>query len=305
MRTTLFRRFPAMLGVIAALAVSANAQGQPDFSKVQIKTTKIGENFYTLEGQGGTIGVLAGPEGIFMVDAQFAPLSEKIAAAIHQISDRPIRFLVNTHVHPDHTGGNENFAKMGATILARPQLRNRLMHPSPNASGAPGTPAPEAALPILTYDAPITIHMNGETVQLIPVPAAHTDGDTMIRFVHADVIMTGDFYRSVQYPNIDRVNGGSLAGMLDGLGEIIAHAGPNTKIIPGHGPIVDRYAIIAHRDMILAIRDRVAELIRQGKTQDGVLAAKPTAEYDAKVPNSAETTQRFVTQLYAELKPPK
>ena len=147
--------------------------------------------------------------------------------------------------------------------------------------------------------------MNGEEVQLIPVPAAHTDGDTMVRFVNADVIMSGDFFRSVQYPNIDRVNGGSLSGMLDGLGEIIAHAGPNTKIIPGHGPTVDRYAIIAHRDMILAIRDRVAVLVKEGKTQDEVLAAKPTAGYDAKIPNSTETTQRFVTQLYAELKPAK
>jgi cyclase len=305
MRAIWFRRFPALFGAFALLAVLANAQGQPDFSKVQIKTTKVSANFYTLEGQGGTIGVLAGPDGIFMVDAQFAPLSEKIAAAIRQISDRPIRFLVNTHVHGDHTGGNENFGKMGATILARPQLRYRLMHPAPAVNGTPGSPAPAGALPILTYDAPTTIHMNGEDVQLIPIPAAHTDGDTMVRFVNADVIMSGDFFRSVQYPNIDRVNGGSLAGMLDGLGEIVARAGPKTKIIPGHGPTVDRYAIIAHRDMILAIRDRVAELILQGKTQDEVLASKPTAEYDAKVPNSAETTQRFVTQLYAELKPAK
>ena len=139
MTTSMFRRFPALLGVLAVLAISANAQGQPDFSRVQIKTTQVAGNFYTLEGQGGTIGVLAGPDGIFMVDAQFAPLSEKIAAAIHQISDRPIRFLVNTHVHGDHTGGNENFAKMGATILARPELRDRLMHPSPAADG--GRPA--------------------------------------------------------------------------------------------------------------------------------------------------------------------
>lgn len=302
---TASRRCLALLAACTLLALGANAQGPPDFSKVQIKTTKVSANFYTLEGQGGTIGVLAGPDGIFMVDAQFAPLSEKIAAAIRQISDRPIRFLVNTHVHPDHTGGNENFAKLGATILAREQLRYRLMHPAPGPGGAPGTPAPAAALPILTYDAPITIHMNGEDVQLIPVPAAHTDGDTMVRFVNADVIMSGDFFRSVQYPNIDRVNGGTLPGMLDGLGEIIAHSGPGTKIIPGHGPTVDRYAIIAHRDMIQAIRDRVADLIRQGKTQDEVLAAKPTADYDAKIPNSVETTQRFVTQLYAELKPSK
>ncbi len=281
----------------------ALAQGQQDFSKVEIKTTKITNNFYTLEVQGGTIGVLTGPDGVFMVDTQFAPLSPKIAAAIKQITNAPIKFIVNTHVHGDHTGGNENFAKMGATILARENLRNRLAHPAPNANGTPGVPAPAAALPLMTYNGPVTFHMNGEDVQLIPIPAAHTDGDTMVRFVNADVIMTGDFYRSIQYPNIDRVNGGSLNGMIDGLGQIIARSGPNTKIIPGHGSTVDRNAVMAHRDMILAVRDKVAKLIEQGKTQEEVLAAKPTSDYDAKVANSGETTQRFVTQLYAELKP--
>ncbi|MBV9505776.1 MAG: MBL fold metallo-hydrolase, partial [Acidobacteriia bacterium] len=169
----------------------------------------------------------------------------------------------------------------------------------------PGVPAPAAALPLMTYNGPITFHMDGEDVQLIPIPNAHTDGDTMVRFVKADVIMAGDFYRSIQYPNIDRLNGGSLSGMIDGLGQIVARSGPNTKIIPGHGPTVDRMAVMAHRDMILTVRDRVTKLIEQGKSQDEVLAAKPTSDFDAKVPNSSETTQRFVTQLYAELKPAK
>ena len=287
-----------------ALAGAVSAQ-QQDFSKVEIKTTKISNNFATLEGQGGTIGVLSGPDGIFMVDTQFAPLSQKIAAAVKQISNGPIKFIVNTHVHGDHTGGNENFGKMGATILARENLRNRLMHPAPNANGTPGVATPAAGLPILTYNGPVTFHMDGEDVQLIPIPAAHTDGDTMVRFVNNDVIMTGDFYRSVQYPNIDRANGGSLNGMIDGLGQIIARSGPNTKIIPGHGPTVDRTAVMAHRDMLLAVRDRVQKLISEGKSQEEVIAAKPTADFDAKVPNSSETTQRFVTQLYAELKPAK
>jgi glyoxylase-like metal-dependent hydrolase (beta-lactamase superfamily II) len=194
---------------------------------------------------------------------------------------------------------------MGVIILARENLRNRLMHPAPAANGTPGVPAPAEALPLLTYNNLVTFHMDGEDVQLIPIPAAHTDGDTMVRFVHDDVIMTGDFYRSVQYPNIDRLNGGSLNGMIDGLGQVIARSGPNTKIIPGHGPMVTRAEVMAHRDMILAIRDRVAKLISEGKSQDEVLAAKVTSDYDSKVPNSAETTQRFVTQLYAELKPAK
>ncbi|MBV8732074.1 MAG: MBL fold metallo-hydrolase [Acidobacteriia bacterium] len=295
----------ATLALGALGALTAYAQGQPDFSKVEIKTAKLSNNFSTLEGQGGTIGVLSGPDGIFMVDDQFAPLTGKIVAAIKQISNQPIKFVVNTHVHGDHTGGNENLGKMGVVILARENLRNRLMHPAPAANGTPGVPAPPAALPIITFNNLVTFHMDGEDVQLIPIPVAHTDGDTMVRFVNNDIIMTGDFYRSIQYPNIDRVNGGSLNGMIDGLGQVIARSGPNTKIIPGHGPMVTRNEVMAHRDMILAIRDRVAKLIEQGKTQEEVLAAKPTADYDARVPNSTETTQRFVTQLYAELKPAK
>jgi glyoxylase-like metal-dependent hydrolase (beta-lactamase superfamily II) len=296
MKTTLFAYS------FAALATAVYAQApQPDFSKVEIKTTKISNNFYTLEGQGGTIGVLVGPDGIFMVDSQFAPLSQKISAAIRQISDKPIRFMVNTHVHGDHTGGNENFAKMGTTIFARDELRFRLAHPSPGANGAPGVPAPAVALPVVTYEGPVTIHMDGEEVQLIPIRRAHTDGDTLVHFTSNDVLMTGDYYRSIQFPNIDRTNGGSLDGMIEGLGRTIGMAGPNTKIIPGHGPTVDRAAVIAHRDMILAIRDKVAALVQQGKTVDEVLAAKTTSDYDS-IPNASTTSERFVRQLYAELK---
>jgi cyclase len=296
MKTTLFALS------FAALASTVYAQApQPDFSKVEIKTTKISNNFYTLDGQGGTIGVLVGPEGIFMVDSQFAPLSQKIAAAIHQISDKPIRFMVNTHVHGDHTGGNENFAKMGVTIFARDELRWRLAHPAPGANGAPTAPAPDVALPVVTYEGPVTIHMDGEDVHLIPIHRAHTDGDTLVYFPTNDVLMTGDYYRSIQFPNIDRTNGGSLDGMIEGLGATIGMAGPKTKIIPGHGPMVDRAALIAHRDMILVIRDKVAALVQQGKSVDEVLAAKPTSDYDS-IPNASTTSERFVRQLYAELK---
>jgi cyclase len=297
MKTTL----TALSFAVLATIVYAQAP-QPDFSKVEIKTTKVSNNFYTLEGQGGTIGVLVGPEGIFMVDSQFAPLSQKIAAAIHQISDKPIRFMVNTHVHGDHTGGNENFAKMGVTIFARDELRWRLAHPAPGANGAPGMPAPADALPVVTYEGPVTIHMDGEDVHLIPIHRAHTDGDTLVYFPSNDVLMTGDYFRSIQYPNIDRVNGGSLEGMIEGLGITIGMAGPHTKIIPGHGGTVDRAALTAHRDMILVVRDKVAALVQQGKTVEEVLAAKPTSDYDSIVPNASTTSERFIRQLYAELK---
>ena len=296
-----------MRGMLIGVAVAAVSGGivlaQQDFSQVQIKTTKIGGNFYTLEGSGGTIGVLAGPDGVLMVDAQFAPLSDKIVAAIKQISDGRIRFLVNTHVHGDHTGGNENIGKLGATIMARENLRARLMKPAPLANGQPGVPTAAVGLPVVTYDAPIVFHMNGEDEQLIPVPVAHTDGDTMVYFPNTNVIMTGDFYRSTGYPNIDRANGGTMNGMLAGFDAIIKLARPDTKIIPGHGAIVDKTAVAAHKAMMEGVRDKVAPLVRQGKTQEEVVAAKLTAEFDSKVTGATPTTaDRFVGQLYQELK---
>jgi len=290
------------LTLVAGSGVRMRAQ-QPDFSQVQIKTTKVASNFYTLEGQGGTIGVLTGPDGVLMVDAQFAPLSDKIVAAIKQISDVRIRFLVNTHVHGDHTGGNENIGKLGAAIIARENLRTRLAKPAPQANGQPGVPAPPIALPVLTYDGALTIHMDGEDVQLIAVPVAHTDGDTMVYFPNANVLMTGDFYRSTGYPNIDRANGGTMNGMLAGFDLILKTGRPDTKIIPGHGATVDKAAVTAHKAMMVAVRDKVAALTRQNKTQEEVIAAKPTSEFDAKVTGATPmTADRFVGQLYQELK---
>lgn len=297
---TILMRAAFALGLTIACRVYAGAQG--DLSKIEIKTTKITNNFYTLEGSGGTIGALVGPDGVLMVDAQYAPLTDKIVAAIKTISNGNIRYLINTHVHGDHTGGNENFGKMGVTLFSREELRDRLAHPAPNPNGTPGTPAPAAALPIITYTGKLTFHMNGGDVEAIAVPKAHTDGDTLVRFPKQDVLMTGDYFRSLGYPNIDRANGGSLQGMLDGLALTISLCGPNTKVIPGHGVIVDKAALTAHRDMIVAIRDRVAQLVRQGKSLDEVMAAKVTADYDSKVPGVGTTGDRFVGQLYAELK---
>jgi len=285
----------AAAALVIGLASAAGAQQQQDFSAVQIKATKLAENVYTLEGQGGTIGILAGPDGVFMVDSQFAPLTEKIVAAVKQITDRPIKFMVNTHQHPDHTGGNENFAKLGVTVISRDELRARLA--ATTGRGA----TPPAALPMLTYKGSITLHMNGEEVRLIAVPAAHTDGDTMVYFVKANVLMTGDFYRSAGFPNIDRANGGSLKGMLDGFNTVIEIANPTTKIVPGHGVVVDEKAVAEHRDMAIALRDRVAALMKKGQTQEQIVAAKPTADYDAKVPQAGTTGDRFIGQLYGEL----
>jgi glyoxylase-like metal-dependent hydrolase (beta-lactamase superfamily II) len=295
-------RAPFTVAILALGATLAFAQGAPDFSKVEIKATKITDKFFTLEGQGGTIGVLIGPDGVFMVDTQFAPLSDKIAAAVKQLTPQPIKFIVNTHVHGDHTGGDENFGKMGATIISREELRFRLAHPNPQANGQPGVATAAVGLPKQTYREKLTLHMNGEEVQLIAIPRAHTDGDTMVYFPGLDIIMTGDFYRAIQYPNVDRANGGSLQGLIDGLGEVIGHAGPNTKIIPGHGPTVDRNAVIAHRDVASAVRDRVAALVAQGKSEDEVVAAKVIVDLDAKIQQPGTTGERFVRQAYADLR---
>jgi len=296
------RPFASLAAFVAlAAAPAAFAQAAPDFSKIEIKATQLAPDFWTLEGQGGTISVLAGNDGLLLVDSQFAPLTDKLVAAIRKISDKPVRFLVDTHVHPDHVGGNANFAKLGATIFARDQLRWRMEHPNPTADGTPGKPASDQALPVVTYNASLSIHFDGEDVRLLPVVAAHTDGDTVVSFPGHDIIAAGDIFRSVGYPYVDLASGGTLAGILEGLSEIADRSGPATKIIPGHGPIVDRNAVLAQRDLILAVRARVQKLIEQGKTIDEAVAAHPTADFDAHVPQSAQTADRFVRWVYAEV----
>jgi cyclase len=301
-----FRRFPrTAIAAAVTLVLSTLTHAQqvrPDFSKVEIKTTRLAADFYTLEGQGGTISVLTGPDGVLLVDSQFAPLTDRLVAAIHAISDKPIRFLINTHVHGDHTGGNENFARLGVLIFARDQLRNRLLHPAAAPDGTPGKPAAPGALPVVTYDGPVTLHLDGEEVALIPIRNAHTDGDTLIAFPAHDILAVGDYFRSVGYPVVDLNNGGSLTGLLAALDATVARADVGTKIIPGHGPIVDRSALIAQRDLIIAVRDKVAALVAQGKSVEEVLAAKPTAQYDAQVPQGVQTSERFIRWLYAEEK---
>src|SRR6185503_3957362 len=198
------------------------------------------------DGAGGRIGILAGPDGIFMVDSQYAQITDRVLAAIKRIDPGPIRYLVNTHVHGDHTAGNANFAKLGVVLLAREELRESLARPTNALARGAGTDT--ARLPVITYGMgdPVRFRMNGETVELIPVRAAHTGGDTMIRFVNADAIMVGDFYRNFGYPFIDVNNGGSLKGALEALDQTMKIAGPNTKLIPGHGTFVNRTDLIPY-----------------------------------------------------------
>jgi glyoxylase-like metal-dependent hydrolase (beta-lactamase superfamily II) len=283
----------------------AGAQAPAPQQDVKVTTTKLGGNVYAVDGQGGRMTALVGPDGIFLVDAQFPQVTEKIVAALKEIApDSRIRLLVNTHVHGDHTGGNENFAKLGATIMAQPNLRARLIKPAPAANGQPTPPAPAAALPVVTYTQRMTVQMDGEEVQIIPLPPSHTDGDTAVRFPAADVLSTGDVFRSIGFPNIDRANGGTLKGMLESMNTFIELAGPNTKVAPGHGDVTNRAALVAHRDMIIAVRDRIAKQIQEGKTVEQVVASKPTADYDEKTGNAMASADRFVQQVYAELKGP-
>jgi glyoxylase-like metal-dependent hydrolase (beta-lactamase superfamily II) len=310
------------IAATAMLALTNGATAQIDYAAIQIITDKMAPNLYMLSGSagadqnhqdaaGGRIGVLAGPDGVLMVDSQYTQISEKVLAAVKRVSNGPIRYLVNTHIHIDHTGGNAFFAKQGAVIYAREELREEMLHPPPQANGNPAPARDPANLPVVTYGlgSPVKIRMNGEVVDFIPVRAAHTGGDTMVRFENADIIMIGDFYRNFGYPYIDIANGGSLRGMLEGLDLLNKVAGPNTKLVPGHGTIITRADLIPYHDMILAVRDKVAGMIQQGATLQQVVAAKVTAPFDAKVeggqlPAGAQGTSadRFVTEVYQELK---
>ncbi len=309
--------------VLLIAAAMASCQGQGiDYAKIEILTEKIAPNLYMLSGSGGAdpghedaaggrIGILAGPDGIFMVDAQYAQVSDKVLAAIRKISAEPIRFLVNTHVHGDHTAGDANFVKMGALLFAREELRDELLRAPANGAAAPARDP--ARLPVVTYGLgdPVKFRMNGEVIDLIPVRAAHTGGDTMIRFENADVIMIGDFYRNYGYPFIDTNNGGTLKGALEALEATMKLAGPNTRLIPGHGTIIHRDDIVPYRDMILGVQTKVQQMIREGKSEQEVLAAKVTAPYDAKVPGgllpagNGTSADRFVSMVYSQLKSAK
>lgn len=270
----------------AALTLPQTTAAQQDFSQVQITTHQVAGSVYYLEGQGGNIGLSVGQDGVVMIDDQFAPLTDKILAAIRQLNSGEIRFVINTHVHPDHTGGNENLGRMGILILARDEVRVRLM-----------ANQPAAALPVLTFSDAITINLNGEAVRVFAVPPAHTDGDSYIHFTGSDVIHAGDAFRTTAFPYIDTGNGGTLQGTLDALAILIGMAGPNTKIIPGHGTVSTRDDVVEFRDMILDVVGRVRPMVARGMTYDQVAASSPTAAYNAKWGDP----ERFLRAVYTEL----
>ncbi len=298
-------RTMAIAGI--ACCTIAPAQAAQDPGRIEIATSRIADNFYTIYDSddangGGAVSVLTGPDGILLVDTEIAPLSAKVEAAIRKLSPLPIRYVINTHMHADQTGGNEHFARLGATIIAREQVRDRMLHPRLLANGLPRAIAAPAALPTVTYANTMTLHFNGQDIQLFAVPRAHTDGDSMIWFPAQDIIVAGDAFRPIPYPSMNRPDGGTLQGTLDGLAALIGRAGPRTRIVTSHGPPVVRSVAIAQRDMVLKVRDRVAALIAQGKSEDQVVAANVTADVEAPTGPAHTTAEHFVRDLYNELK---
>ena len=285
LRVTTSLALVAVAAFIVARGVDAQ-RGNIDWDAISLSTHHVAGTVHYLQGQGGNIGLSIGDDGVVMIDDQFAPLSARIRSTIDKISNGNIRFLINTHVHGDHTGGNANFAGMGVPILAQDRVRNRL-----------AATQPAAALPVLTYSDDVTIHLNGETVHIIPMPSAHTDGDSIIHFVDSDVIHTGDMFRTVAFPVIDRNNGGTLPGTIEALGLVAGLAGANTKVVPGHGVVSTREDVIEFRDMVMTVADRVSELVDQGRTYEDVAAADPTREFRGKWGDP----ERFLTAVYAEL----
>ncbi len=280
------------LATTLLLAPAAYAQQQPpapppplvDWEKVQIKTTDLGNNTYMLEGQGGNITVAVGTDGIIMVDGQFAPLSDKIKAAIRAISPLPIKYLINTHYHGDHTGGNENFAKDGVTVVAHDNLRVRLAAGTiQGLTGNKIASRPAEALPKQTYfGGSITLEVGGRKAILTYVANAHTDGDTWVYFPDANVLCTGDTSNNLKkYQNIDFANGGDVRGMIRAQDTYLKAGNDATKIVVGHGPLASKKDVAEFRAMLVTARDRVEKLFNEGKTEEEVIALKPLADLDA------------------------
>ena len=267
--------------------------GRPEWDTVDVTIHHVAGGIYQIRGEGGNIGMSVGEDGIILIDDQFAPLSEKIMAAIRSVSDAPIRFLINTHVHDDHVGGNAIFAEMGATIIAHDRVRIRMME---GIRGNP--PLAREAWPIVTFSDPISLHFNGEEVRVFPVPPAHTDGDIYVHFTGSNVLHLGDAFRTTGYPNIDTGNGGTYQGTLDALQIAIDLAGPDTLLIPGHGVVSTREAAIELRDIAVEVHDRVAALLAQGMTYEEIIAARPTIDLD---PRWGSRLDRFLPGIYLDL----
>ncbi len=286
----------------------AVAQISDGFFDVELRVVPVAGRVYMIQRPDGfaNVGVFVGEEGVLLVDSQFEPHAEDLVSAVQKLSDGDIDFLINTHVHPDHIGGNEPLATDGVLIFAHDNMRVRMLeHRSrfPRGNGGFYPQAPIQARPFVTYDDGVTFHFSGEEVRVFLAPPAHTDGDTFVHFPESDVLHLGDVFRTSSYPIIDVYNGGTLAGTIEALDLAISLAGPNTKVIPGHGiDVVGRRELVQFRDMIVDVSERVRELIAQGNTLEEVMTARPTATYDEQWGNVPTwSANDFVPIVYHQL----
>jgi glyoxylase-like metal-dependent hydrolase (beta-lactamase superfamily II) len=292
---------PFAFVIAVALPVCAAAQ-QPDLSKVDVKTTKLGDGIYMLSGAGGNLGLSVGEDAVFLVDDELAPLTEKIKAAIAAISDKPVRFVLNTHWHLDHTGGNENLGQGGALIVAHDNVRKRMsvdhfikdLNMKIQAS-------PKVALPVITFAESATFHINGDQIHAVHVPPAHTDGDSVVHFRKSNVLHLGDTFFNGSYPFFDMSTGGSFDGMIAAAEKALSMCDASTKIIPGHGPLADKKALETYLSVLRTIRDRVKKLVDAGKTVDEAIKAKPLADFDATWGKGFLQPEQFLRLVHASL----
>jgi glyoxylase-like metal-dependent hydrolase (beta-lactamase superfamily II) len=291
------------LAPLLALGLASAASAQEiDFAKVEIQTLPVGPGLHMLIGQGGNIAVSTGADGPVLVDDQFAPLAPKIEAAVRALQDAPVRFVVNTHWHFDHTGGNEPFGKGGALIVAHRNVRKRMSTTQFLAAFQREVPpAPAAALPVVTFDDGVTLHWNGEEIAVEHVEPAHTDGDALVWFRRANAVHTGDTYVSGMFPFVDLSSGGSLDGLIRSAGRALAQAGVETKVIPGHGALSNPAELREWRTMLVTVRDRVAAAQAAGKTLEAFAAEQPLADVAARYGGGFMTAERFLAIVWQDL----
>jgi glyoxylase-like metal-dependent hydrolase (beta-lactamase superfamily II) len=292
------------LGMLIAFALAAAAHAQQqDFSKVEIQTTVLAPGIAMLEGAGGNIAVSTGEDGPVIVDDQFAPLAPKIKAAVKALQDAPIRFVINTHHHFDHTGGNEAFGGAGALIVAHDNVRVVLSREQSSAL-TPSfklPPHPKAALPVVTFADGVTLHWNGETIRVQHVANAHTNGDAHVWFTQANVVHMGDTFVNGKFPIADAENGGSIEGLIASANRVLAAATPETRIIPGHGPLATPADLKKFRDMLVDVRSRVEAGIASSKSMEEFVASKPLADLDAAWGGGFLTTDQLLTLYWMSM----
>jgi glyoxylase-like metal-dependent hydrolase (beta-lactamase superfamily II) len=289
--------------VLSWFAAGALAQA-PDYTKVEYRNEKLTDNLFVLFGGGGNIAVLTGPDGSLVVDSDVPEMSAKMRAAVSLVSDRPARFLVNTHYHFDHAGGNPTLGRGNVVIVAQENVRQRLSGKQTlKQDGIDLTfdPTPREGLPLVTFEDGLQFHVNGEDVSVVHVAHAHTDGDAFVFFEKANVLHTGDLMMSVGYPIVDAGNGGSLDGLIAGHERIIKLCNDKTRVIPGHGPVVGKADLQAYHDMLVTIRQRVADLMRQGRSVEEVVSAHPSREFDERWGKGFYKPDLFVQRVFIEL----